>query len=168
MASNFKCSQDTRDRIEVFKVADKRFKEAWEVFEATYDTELAKLEVLRDDRNAKLDEAKRSLRAELEMIDEMRMTFTEGPFKVQKKFSDHYIPDKLVSMLEDRGLYDLAVSAKIVAVKVETANFDEVKNFLKLHGLEKDFECCEDGKHSPGAISGPKPIPPLGAELKKE
>jgi hypothetical protein len=168
MADQYKCSQDTKDRIEAFNTADKQFKEAWGSFEDTHATELAQLEKLRDDRNAKLDEAKRSLRAELEMIDEMRLTFTAGPFKVQKRFSDYYIPEKLVSMLEDCGLYESAINAKIIAVKIETVSFDEVTNFLKLHGVAKQFECCEDGKHFPGTISGPKPVPPLGAELKKE
>ncbi len=166
--SEYKCSQDTLDRISTFKKADDVFREAWEKFESAHEIEIAQLEKLREDRNAKLDEAKRCLRAEMETIDAMRLTFTAGPFKAQKKFSDFYIPQKLVAMLEDKGLYDAAVSAGIISVRVETAKFDEVKNFLKLHGIDKEFECCEDGQESPGAISGPKSVPPLGAELKKE
>jgi hypothetical protein len=166
--SEYKCSQDTLDRITTFKKADELFREAWERFEATHELELAQLDKLREDRNAKLDEAKRCLRAELESIDAMRLTFNAGPFKAQKKFSDFYIPQKLVAMLEDNGLYDAAIKAGVVAVRVETAKFDEVRNFLKLHGVEEEFECCEDGQEASGAITGPKSIPPLGVELKKE
>lgn len=166
--TTFECREDTKARIALFEAADKAFKEGLETFESAHELELIYLNRLREDRNVKLDEAKRSLRAELEMISEMRTTFTEGPFKVQKKFSDFYIPEKLVAMLTDRGLYDTAIGAKIVAVKVETAKFEEVKNFLRIHGLEKEFECCEDGADSPGAISGPKQVPPFGSELKKE
>lgn len=168
MAAPFQCDQVTKDRIELFRIADEKFKKAWEEFEAANETALSKLEALREERNAKLDAAKRSLRAELETVHEMRLTFTEGPFKVQKRFSDYYIPDKLVAMLMDRGLYDTAISARIIAVKVETADFNEVRNFLRVHGLEKEFECCEDGEDAPNAVIGPKPVPPFGAELKKE
>lgn len=164
----FECEEDTKSKIFLFEMADKRFRKAWEDFEVAHSIELAELEKLREERNVRLDEAKRSLRAELETISEMRTTFTQGPFKVQKKFSDFYIPEKLVAMLSDRGLYDAAVNAKIIAIKVETAKFDEVKNFLRIHSLDKEFECCEDGVDSPGAISGPKSVPPLGSELKKE
>lgn len=168
MADQYKCSQETKDRIERFKEADKAFREAFEKFESSHELEIVYLDRLREDRNVKLDEAKRRMRAELEAIDEMRLTFAEGPFKAQKKFSDFYIPEKLVAMLEDRGLYDAAIKAKIVAVRVETANFEEVKSFLRIHGVEKEFECCEDGKDYPGSIGGPKTILPFGSEVKKE
>lgn len=164
----FECQEDTKAKIALFEVVDKQFKEAWNAFETAHDLELTMLDKLREERNVRLDEAKRSLRAELETIHETRMTFSAGPFKVQKKFSDFYIPEKLVAMLEDRGLYDTAVSAKIIAVKVQTAQFAEVKNFLSTRGLTKEFECCEDGVDSPNAITGPKPIPSFGSELKKE
>lgn len=164
----FECREDTKTKIALFEVADKQFKDIWNAFEATHERELNELEKLREERNVRLDEAKRSLRAELETIDESRATFAVGPFKAQKKFSDFYIPEKLVAMLGDRGLYDIAIGAKIVAVKIETAKFDEVKNFLRIHGIEKEFECCEDGMNAPNAISGPKSVPPFGSELKKE
>lgn len=166
--ATFECQEDTKSKIAIFEAADKAFKEELEKFESAHEQELARLDKLREDRNVKLDEAKRSLRAELEMMDEMRATFTAGPFKAQKKFSDYYIPEKLVAMLVDRDLYDIAVNAKIIAIKVETAKFEEVRNFLKAHGVEKEFECCEDGSDAPSAIGGPKQIPPFGSELKKE
>lgn len=166
--SDFKPSQEALDKIKVFKEADELFKKEWEEFEQSNGTRLSQLEKLRDDRNAKLDEAKRFLRAETERIDDMRVTFSAGPFKVQKKWSDFYIPDKLVAMLEDRGLYDAALSAGIIAVKTEVEKYDVVKKFLEDHHVAKDFECCEDGSEAGSAISGPKQVPPLAAELKKE
>lgn len=164
----FKCQESTKNKVALFEEADQKFKKAWEVFETEHATQLADLEKLREERNVRLDDAKRGLRAELETITEFRATFTEGPFKIQKKFSDFYIPEKLVAMLNERGLYDTAIRAKIIAIKVETAKFDEVKNFLRAHNIEKEFECCEDGVDAPGAIMGPKSVPPFGSELKKE
>jgi len=166
--SQFQCSTETQNRTKAFQEADKTFKEAWEAFEQEYNLRFQQLEKLREDRNAKLDEVKRSIRAEVELLVEERMTFQEGPFKVQKKWSDFYIPEKLVDMLSDRGLYDSAVSAKIVAVKVEVAKYAAVKKFLEDNGVAKDFECCEDGEEDSTAISGPKAIPSPGSELKKE
>lgn len=168
MATHFKCSKDTEDKIKAFQAADYDFRAEWEAFELQNSSRLETLERLREDRNAKLDEAKRSLRAELDLVDEMRLTSSQGPFKVQKKWSDFYIPEKLVSMLVDRGLYDTAVTAGIVRVKIETAKYAEVKRFLELNGIDKEFECCEDGEEDSTAISGPKQVPPFGAELKKE
>ncbi len=168
MASNFKCSQDTQDKIKAFQMADYEFRTEWEAFELEQVSRLEKLERLRDDRNAKLDEAKRSLRQELDLVDEMRMTTAQGPFKVQKKWSDFYIPEKLVAMLADRGLYDAAVTSGIVRVRVETAKYAEVRRFLEVNGVDREFECCEDGVEDSTTISGPKQVPPFGAELKKE
>lgn len=168
MASNFKCSQYTQDKIQAFQEADAEFRAEWEAFEQEQATRLEKLEKLREDRNVKLDDAKRSLRQELDVVDEMRMTTTQGPFKIQKKWSDFYIPEKLVAMLADRGLYDAALTAGIVRVRVETAKYNEVRRFLETNGIDRDFECCEDGEEDSTAISGPKPVPPFGAELKKE
>lgn len=66
--SEHKVSDEANDKIKVFKEADDAFKKEWEVFETANATALAQLEKLRDDRNAKLDEAKRFLRAETERM----------------------------------------------------------------------------------------------------
>lgn len=168
MASKFQCSPETKEKVEAFEQSDLAFKQALENFEREHETALAHIDKLRDDRNAKLDEAKRALRQEAEGLDEMRTTFTVGPFKVQKKWSDFYVPEKTVAMLAERGLYDSAVGSGVVAVRVELNKFDNVKKFLEDSGVARDFECCEDGVEAGSAISGPKPVPPLGAELKKE
>lgn len=163
-------SQETLAKIKEFEAADLEFRKEWEEFENTHRAHLERIEKLRDSRNAKLDEAKRSLRADTERLGAsvMRTSFSTGPFKVQKKWSDFYIPEKLVSMLADRGLYDQALSSGIVAVKTEVEKYAVVKKFLEDNGIALDFECCEDGKPDSISISGPKSIPPLGSELKKE
>lgn len=162
------CTDETKEKIRLFTEADYKFRAEWESFELEHATRLIQLEKLRDDRNAKLDEAKRAIRQDTESIEEMRATYTEGPFKVQKKWSDYYIPEKLVSMLSERGLYDSALTGGIVAVKTEVAPYPQVRKFLEDNHIDKEFECCEDGQESTTAISGPKPVPPLAAELKKE
>lgn len=164
----FKPSQNTQEKIAAFELADQLFKAELDKFEREYELRLQALDHMRQDRNVKLDEAKRALRAETESLDDMRLTYSSGPFKVQKKWSDFYIPEKLVSMLGDRGLYDQALSAGIIAIKTEVAKFEQVHKFLEENGVTKDFECCEDGEESTVAISGPKTIPPFGMELKKE
>lgn len=161
-------SQDTKDCIAAFEQADAEFKKAYEAFERDHEAALQHIDRLRDDRNAKLDEAKRALRQEAERVPEFRTTFYHGPFKVQKKWSDFYIADKTAAILADRGLYDLAVSSGLVSVRVEVASYDQFRAFLEDRGVAKDFECCEDGVEHSTAVGGPKPIPPLGAELKKE
>ncbi len=163
-----KMSDDTKSKVTLFEEADKLFKTEWEAFEREHETALDRLEKLRDDRNAKLDEAKRSIRQDTESLDETRVTFNVGPFKVQKKWSDFYIPEKTVAFLADRGLYDSAIRHKVVAVRVEVEKYDVLKKFLSDSGVAKDFECCEDGAEAATAIGGPKAIPPFGAELKKE
>lgn len=168
MASKFQCSQDTKSKVEAFEEADRLYKTEWEAFEREHEIRLNQLDRLRDDRNAKLDEAKRALRQEAEGLTDLRTTFSVGPFKVQKKWSDFYIPEKTVAMLTERGLYDSAVSSGIVAIRVELEKFDQVQKFLQDHQVSKDFESCEDGAPAGAAVSGPKSVPPFGAELKKE
>ncbi len=162
------CTDETKEKIKSFQEADLKFRVAWDAFETENATRLAQLEKMREERNARLDEAKRAVRQDTELVEDMRATFTEGPFKVQKKWSDFYIPEKLAAMLTDHGLYDSAISNGVLAEKIEVGKYDQVHKFLTDAGLVKEFECCEDGEESSTAISGPKPIPPLAAELKKE
>lgn len=164
---SYQSSQETKDKVKQFEDADKEFKIALETFERDYAAPLAKLEQLRESRNVLLDEARRLLRAELEIIPDMRLTYNTGPFKIQKKWSDFYAAEKLVAMLGDRGLYEDAVKAGVVTIKIETAKFEEVKHFLETHNIIKEFECCEDGKHAPSSVSGPKAIPAFGTESKE-
>jgi hypothetical protein len=167
MSSQF--SADAQKKVSDFEIADDKYKTAWEAFETQNATMLAALDKLREDRNNKLDEATRALRTEAEALDISAVKrLTIGRFIVQKRWSDFYIADKLVPMLKDRQVYDHAINAKIVAEKVEVAKYNEIKTFLKAHGLEKDFEVCEDGEELTPAVTAPKPIPTFGAESKEK
>lgn len=165
--AKYQFTKETQDKINLYNQADQDFKAAWAVFEQKMAVELQHLDQLREDRNVKLDEAKRAARteaAEVSISDAKSIAF--GGFSVMKKWSDFYIPEKLVALLKDKGLYDAALAAKAVAEKIEVAKFDEVKAFLQKEGVDKDFEECEDGIELTPAVTGPKPIPALGAEYK--
>ena len=166
--AKFQVSQETQDKVAAFEQSDANFKNAWAVFEQRLEQELALLDKVREDRNAKLDEARRALRAEAQELSITHCKVVKaGPFSVLKKWSSFYIPEKFVAMLKDRGLYDAAVSAKVVAEKIEVGKFEAVKAFLTNEGVAQDFEECEDGCELTPAVSGPKPIPPFGSELKE-
>lgn len=161
-------SQETKDKIKAFEDADSLYKEEWEKFEQANATYLEYLDRLREDRNAKLDDARRLLRQETEMFDDNRCVNKIGPFVVQKKWSEFYMPEKTVALLRDHGLLDSALSSKVVSIKVETERFEVLNKFLIEAGVAQDFEVAEDGCPAHTAVQGPKPVPPFGAELKKE
>jgi hypothetical protein len=166
--AKFQFSKDTQDKVTLFEQSDSAFKAAWGALEQKISAELQYLDSLREDRNAKLDEAKRAIRTESVEADiTENKSLRIGTFSVQKKWSNFYTPEKFVALLKDKGLYDGALSAKIVAEKIEIAKFDVAKQFLENEGVLTDFEECEDGQELTPAVSGPKPIPPLGAELKE-
>ena len=166
--SKFQCSDEVKAKVTAFETADATYKTAWEQFEQAAQAQLDYLDKLREDRNAKLDDAKRGLRAEALEADITDIkSIKVGPLTAQKKWTSFYNPEKLVAGLRAKGLYDTAIAAKVVMEKIETAKFDEVKNFLKNEGIEKDFEDCEDGQEMTPAVSGPKPIPAFGAEQKE-
>lgn len=165
--SKFQCSDEAKAKVEAFELSDKAYRSAWDQFEQAAQQQLDYLDKLREDRNAKLDDAKRKLREEASEADITTVKSVKlGPFNAVKKWSNFYNPEKLVAGLKAKGLYDMAISAKVVAEKIETAKFDEVKNFLTAQGIVKDFEDCEDGNELTPAVSGPKPVPPFGAEQK--
>lgn len=167
MAEKHDCSDKVKEKVGIFGQSDAAFKAAWDSFEQRHATELAQLEKLREERNAKLDDARRALReeaveADITRVKEIRI----GPFVVNKKWHAFYIPEKLAAKLESRDLYDTATSKNVVAEKIEIAKYDVVKQFLQDLGLVKEFEDCEDGQELTPAITGPKPISPFGAEYK--
>ena len=165
--STYQVSKETQDKNAIFEQAEAAFKASLEAFERTHELELIALDKLREDRNAKLDEVKRALRAEAVDADITEVKFIKiGKFSVQKKWTHYYSPEKFVALLKDKGLYDSALSAKIVAEKIEVAKFEQAEAFLKTEGVAKDFEECEDGQELTPAITGPKPVPAFGAEQK--
>ncbi len=165
----FKPSDETEQKVAEFQQADDRWRLAWNDFEARHQQELEKLEAIREERNSRLDAARHALRADAQEadIDDIKL-IKIGPFSAQKKWSKFYIPEKLVAQLKSNGLYDTALSQKIVAERIEIAKYDQVTAFLQGLGLEKDYEGCEDGCELTPAISGPKPAAPLGGEMKEK
>ncbi len=166
--SKFQCSQETQEKINAFAEAESQYKTAWEQFEQTHSAELEDLDKLREERNSKLDTARRAIREEAAEAD---ITQTKSikiePFSVLKKWSSFYSPEKFVHRLRELNLFDSAKAAKIVVEKVDIAKFDTVQQFLNIEGKLKDFEDCEDGIELTPAVSGPKPVPAFGAEQKE-
>lgn len=161
-------SQDTKDKIKTFEEADTAWKTAWERFETAHQEEMENLEKLREERNVRLETARKMLRTEAQELSyEDVKSVKEGRFRAQKNWSRFYSPEKFVAMVRDKGLYDEAVAHNIIVVTTSVADFQEVKGFLEAKGAVKDFEECEDGRERTTAIFGPKPIPPLGAEFKE-
>lgn len=167
--SGYQVSDDTRKKIEAFEQADKLFKDEWAQFEALYTTHLERLDMLREDRNAKLDDATRTLRAEAIDISITKIrSITAGPFTAQKKFQKYYSLARTIVLLREKNLWDSAVAEGMVKEKIELEKFDALEQFLKRHGVERDFEECEDGIEMSPAIYSPKPVPPFGVELKEK
>lgn len=166
--SKFELSKEAQDKINAFLESDAAFKAVWNTFAEKYQTELDYLENLRESRNAKLDEARRALRAEGAEADITKVkSFRAGPFTVKKPWSDFYQPEKFASRLRDTGLYDKALSSKIIKESVEIEKPDVVKQFLTTIGALELFEDCEDGIELATRIEGPKPIAPFATEVKE-
>lgn len=163
----FQPSNEAQTLISQFQTSDQIFKEAWANFETKHQKELEMLEALREQRNVDLDEAKRVLREESFNADITQVKFIEiGPFKVQKKESKWFIVEKFKSLLEDMGKYDAALSEGVIAEKIEV-DYKTALAWLEKNSLTEKFLSCEDGKELTPAVSGPKPIPSFGAELKE-
>lgn len=166
-ADKFDCSADAKSRIDAFTQADSAFRSAWQLFEQQHAAELDYLDRLREERNAKLDEARRILREEAMEADITQVKYiSAGPFTVQKKWHGFYIVEKLMAKLEARNLLDTAFAERILVKKVEAGKYDEVHDFLQVQGIDGAFEDCEDGEEMTPAVSGPKPIGPFGAEQR--
>lgn len=164
----YKLTSDTKDKLQEFEDADAKWKEAWEKFETEHQAALEKLEALREERNVKLEAARKTLRNEVSDLNyEDIQSVKEGRFRAQKNWSKFYSAEKFVAMIRDKGLYDEALAHKIIIVTTSVAEFEEVKNFLDQRNIVKVFEECEDGKEKTTSIYGPKSIPPLGAEYKE-
>lgn len=159
--------QDIERRIKLYEELDLKFKERWSDFEEKYRAEMSELETLREERNVKLDEVRRSLRNYAETKNDRQPTEI-GEFRVVKKWSKYYNEDKLVEMLVAKGLFALAVGEGIVAKTVKVAKYDKVRAFLEKYEAVQEFECCEDGEDAGVAVFGPKSVPALGAELPRE
>lgn len=154
--------QDIERKVQQFEEVNKRFLEKLADFEEKYKTELEMLDALREERNVKLDEIKRSLRSYAETTKDVPGVEL-GNFKVVRKWSKFYNHDKLVRKLSDFGLMNAAISEEIVVNSVQIAKYEKVRAFLEKHGVTQEFESCEDGDDAGIAIYGPKPVPMFGA-----
>lgn len=166
--ANHKLTQETKDKLQEFETADAAWKAAWEQFEAEHQAALEHLERLREERNVKLEAARKTLRGEVQDLsyDDVK-SVKDGRFRAQKNWSRFYSPAKFVAMIRDKGLLDDALSNKIIIVTTTVADFEETQHFLEQRGILKEFEECEDGKEKTVSVFGPKPVPPLGAEYKE-
>jgi len=164
----YKITFDTHTAIEEFEKADAAWKAAWEKFETAHQAELERLEVLREERNVRLDAARKTLRNEVQELSyEDVKSVKEGRFRAQKNWSKFYSPEKFVAMIKDKQLYDDAMNSGVIAVTTTVAEFEKVRLFLEQRNLTQVFEECEDGFEKTTSIFGPKPVPPLGAEVKE-
>jgi predicted AlkP superfamily phosphohydrolase/phosphomutase len=161
-------SAETKTKVDAFDTADSTYQTAWDAFEEKYQAELDELDKLREDRNAKLDVAKRALRDEASEMDISVVKFIKmGAFSVQKKFSKWY-SEKAIGFLKEKNLWDSALTAKVVEEKVTFAEFEKVQDFLTREGVLKEFEECEDGKELTPAVTAPYPVPAFGAQAKEK
>lgn len=137
--------------------------------EAFFDNnsdELAIIDAKREDRNDALDDVVKALRAE---ASEMDITEVQkvvlGPFKVQKKWSSHYIVEQFVELAQACGMYDSAVAEGVIR-EITQVDGKLAEEWLRKNSIEANFEAALDGKELTPAVSGPKEMPPLGSEKK--
>lgn len=161
-------SQDTKNQILAFIETDKEFAAKFDAFLAKHSEEVLELDNLREKRNRVLDEAERGVRRDAELAPRDKVTnISFGPFTVLKKHSEWFIPETFVALAERMGLHKAALDAGAIQIKTEIDR--EVANeFLRKNSLEKQFAAAKDAKELTPAVSGPKIIPPFGAQLKKK
>lgn len=158
-------SEGTQNALDEFTTADAKFQQAWTLFEERYGAELTQLEMLREERNSRLDSAIRAVREEADLSQEK--TLKAGPFTAQKKESHLFHQDMLLSRISERDLYDAARTAGAIEVKY-SIDYKLMKAFLEARKVYADFEDCEDIKPLTTAISGPKTIGAFASEMKKK
>jgi len=161
-------TQDTQNVVNKFLSADQKYQAAWAEFYDRHQQEIDQLDQLREERNVNLDEAGKMLRSEATRLDPTRYkTFKFGPFQVSKKFgSDSFRAVEFVNLAKSLGFKKQMEDEGAIATKIEI-NQEAANEFLKKNGLEKQFATTiEPGLAMTPAVSGPKPIPAFGQELK--
>lgn len=165
---DYQPSGDAQRIVDDFLKSDTVFKDAYAEFSDRYATELAQLEQLREARNVKLDAAGKILRDEATRLDPKRFkTFRVGPFQVSKKFSsDSFRAVEFVNLAKTLGFKKQMEDEGAIATKVEI-NFEAAQEFLKKNSLADKFATTlEGGSEMTPSITGPKPIPAFGTEVK--
>lgn len=166
---SYSLSDDTKKKIDGFNDADERLKKVVSDFEADHMAELQYIERLREERNSKLDDATRALRAEAERVPyTTAKRFSYGPFVAQKRISQFYTLDRFVAIAVHLGLYQHMVDLGILKEEVVMAKkFEEAKALLQDQGLADHFEECEDIKDAGvPAVTRPGSVVSFGAETK--
>lgn len=165
---DYQPSGDSQRIVDDFLKSDNAYKDTYAEFADRYATEIAQLEQLREDRNVKLDAAGKILRDEATRLDPKRYkTFRVGPFQVSKKFtSDSYRAVEAVKLAKSLGVLKPMEDEGAIATKIEI-NFEAMKEFLKKNSLTDKFATTlEGGTEMTPSITGPKPIPAFGTEVK--
>lgn len=161
-------SQDTKNRILEFVETDKEFAAKFDAFLAKHSEEVLELDNLREKRNRVLDDAEQGIRRDAELAPRDKVTsIAFGPFTVQKKRSEWFIPETFVALAERMGLHKAALDSGAIQIKTEI-NREVANEFLRKNSVEKQFAASLDAKDLTPAVLGPKIIPPFGAQLKKK
>ncbi len=161
-------SQDTKNKIMAYVEADRAFQERLAQFFASHPEELVEIDNLREKRNRALDDAEQVMRRDAELTNyDKAASITFGPFRVQKKLSQWFIPETFVTLAERQGMYKAALDSGAIRIKTEI-DTDMANEFLRKNSLDKVFAAAKDAKELTPAITGPKQVPPLGAQLKKK
>lgn len=161
-------TQDIQNAASKFSSLDEQFKSQWAELYERNRTELDQLEQLRESRNVHLDEVVKMLRIEAQRLDPKRYkTIKFGPFQVSKKqASDFFRPEEFVQLAKSLGFEKKMREAGVIKTKVEI-DYKGALEFLKDNALDTKFATTlEGGAEQTPAVSGPKPIPPLGQESK--
>lgn len=162
-----KLADETQKALDAFNEKDEEFQKAWALFERTHDKELIILEMLRESRNAALDNITRLLRTEADDAGHKEKILKIPPFTATKKSSSLFHADMLLARINEMDLFDAAKAVGAIEVTT-TVKYKEMKQFLTDKGVYPEFEDCEDIVPMTTAISGPKPLAAFGGELKKK
>lgn len=161
-------SQDTKNKVLAFIESDKTFANRLDAFFIAHAEEILELENLRENRNRDLDDAEQGMRRDADLSPRDKVDSIDfGPFRAQKKQQEWFIPATFIELTKRAGVYQGALDSGAICIKTEIDK-DNAKEFLRKHSLEKSFEVAKETKTMTTAISGPKIVPPFGAQLKKK
>lgn len=168
MAKEYKPSTELQTKLDLFEGLDKAYKAQYDAFYQKNAAELDSLEDLREKRNIALDELKRASRDEVGALDITQYKSVRvGRLSVTKPETKFFIPEAFVATADQLGLYDRLVEKGAIIEKIEVP-YKEAKAALEELKQVDNFLHCEDGKELTPTVTGPKNIPPFGAEYKEK
>jgi len=165
----YKVSDETKAKVDEFLEADDLLKRLISEFEQNHKNEMEYIETVREERNQKLDNASRAVRAEADRAPITVKKVICGPFIAQRRLSQFYIPDRFLAIAEEEGVYNLFVEMGIIKEEVILdKKYEEIKSILEEEGVADLFEECEDEREtSSPALTAPKPIQGFGTKSKE-